>query len=134
MTPPLPPHRPSVPVNPQPLHVLQFRYPAAVKERIAAIDTLPGGGLPPPSGDPAHVFDTVDGLRLIISRELHPNGKTVVHISASFNGPEIAARPVAELLPWIVTTWQRLADSTATPVLIKVSEGGVPHFIVEQVS
>lgn len=123
-----------MPVNPQALHVLQFRYPAAVKERIAAIDTMPGGHLPAPSGNPAHVFDTVDGLRLIVSRELHPNAKTVVHISASFNTPEIAARPAAELMAWIVATWQRIAQSTAVPVLVKVSDGGVPHFVVEQVN
>ena len=122
-----------MPINPQPLHVLQYRYPAAVKELISAVDIL-HGHLPPPSKDPTHVFDTDDGLRLILSRELHPNGKTVVHISASFNGPETAGQPIEALMTWIVQTWQRIAKSTAVPALVKITDGGIPHFVVEQVS
>ena len=126
-------HRPTVPVNPQPLHVLQFRYPAAVQPCYDALE-VQAARAPSPSKNPIHVFDTHDGLRLIVSRERHPTGDVVVHISASFNSPEIAARPAAGLLTWIIDTWQHIANSTAIPQLVKVSDGGVPHFVVKQVN
>lgn len=123
--------RPRVPWTPAPIDVLRVRYPAAVaglfdQREVAA------GRQATPSGDPAHVFDTQSGLRLIISRDRLGDGRIGVHVSASWcrdvSPGATAASLVAEIRAW----WEALSGSTRTLEFLGVSEGGIPHFFVEQ--
>lgn len=80
-----------VPPNPEPLKQLQARYPAAVAKVYRHRE--PETFAQPPSGRPQHVFDTEDGMRLIVSREEDDDGHVGLHLSAS-----VLAGPLWELL------------------------------------
>jgi hypothetical protein len=122
---------PRVPFNPQPIDVLQQRYAAAVKTTIDALAVYEHQ-IPAPSGDPAHVFDTQLGLRLIISRERLLDGRVGVHLSASWE-PGVADNTKLEsLLAEIYATFKAISRTTRDPELIAVTSGGIPHFFVEQ--
>jgi hypothetical protein len=122
---------PRVPFNPQPIEVLQARYAAAVKDTIDALAVY-GHQVPAPSGDPAHVFDTPLGLRLIISRERLLDGRIGVHLSASWEHGVPDNAKLESLLADIYASFKAISRTTQTPELIAVTTGGIPHFFVEQ--
>ena len=85
------------------------------------------------------MFDWTDGLRLIVSRDRVPDGRTGICISGSFqrhsqiteklNQPDVD--PVEELCVMMIRRWQVLAESERTPELLALSVGkGVPHLVV----
>jgi hypothetical protein len=127
---------PSVPLRAEPLDVLQARYPAAVADLID-VAAVVRGARTAPSKDPAHVFDTIEGLRLIVSREQMPDGRVGLHLSASFHADTFLADERArealsagQIVPLIVRAWQAIAQSQAAPTFIGLSGGGVLHFYV----
>jgi hypothetical protein len=132
--------RPRVPFTPEPLAALRKRYPAAIAELVDQGEVLRGRE-PSPSGDRAHVFDALDGLRLIVSRERTPDGRTCVHVSGSV-GPEpiadaLHAEMVASGNPALAFVglcrrrWRELAESTRWPELLGITaQKGIPHFAV----
>jgi hypothetical protein len=127
---------PRVPMNRQPLAELKARYPAAVAEVIDVRAIIDGLRLPP-SAEPKHVFDTEDGLRLIISMERMPDGKVGTHISASLHDDHVQRLrerrlSLRETEAWVIATWQALSGSTLRPQLHGVTGGGVPHFFLER--
>jgi hypothetical protein len=126
--------RPRVPLHIEGLTVLRARYAAAVAEVIAQADIVTGR-VDSPSGDPRHVFDTPDGWRLIVSRERTTDGRIGVHLSGSIHGGEATAHRAGSLdgmLDAIVRTWRFIANSQRTPVFLGMSDGGIPHFFIEQ--
>lgn len=60
--------KPRLPFNPQPLHVLRDKLPAALEGFYDPFDVM-AGAVESPSGNPKHVFDFESGLRLIISTD-----------------------------------------------------------------
>lgn len=127
---------PRVPLHVEPLDTLRARYPAAVAELLNSED-IQNSEIPAPSSLPHHVFDTPDGWRLIVSRELLPNSLIVVHLSASIHDETLLAQLEGEKterpLEEICRLWRYLARSDRTPDLVYVSPKGVPHFFVEQI-
>lgn len=124
---------PRVPWTPQPLAQLSARYLAAIAPFVDHRDAR-RADFEPPSGDPRHVFDCEDGLRLIVSRERCLDGREGVHISASFylEAPPYV-RTAEDQIAWITDRWQTLSRSTRSPELLMISEGNIPHFFVERV-
>jgi hypothetical protein len=120
-----------VPWTPEPVPVLHRRYPAAVAELIDHLDVAQGRR-PAPSGDPAHVFDTRRGLRLIISRDRLPDGRVGVHVSASWYRTLTANAKLESLHAEISASWRAISGSTRPLEFIGISGGAVPHFFVEQ--
>lgn len=91
-----------------------------------------------PGAQPSQVFDTRQGFRIIISRELVLGGglsggrsATVLHVSASTHGKpaeDLEAQPFMErlevLVPTLIGCQLRLLHWT-------ISEGGVVHFFFD---
>jgi hypothetical protein len=72
-----------IPFLPEPLASLRSRYPAALAEPCDTESSRLGTSFRP--GETRRcVFDCEDGLRLIISRDLH-DGLELLHVSASIN-------------------------------------------------
>lgn len=125
--------RPRVALHIEGLTALRARYPAAVAEIVNQADVV-SGKVQSPSGDPVHVFDTPDGWRLIVSRERTPDGTVGVHLSASAHRQALWTGALDGQLDAIVRSWRFIANTDRTPVLLGISEGGIPHFFVEQES
>lgn len=122
---------PRVPLNPQPLAALQARYLAAVADVIPQRDVVDGRH-PVPSGQPEHVFDTENGLRLIVSTEQLYDGRVGVHLSASRHSEAaFVSYSTPQFLDAVRRQWQQLAQSSRYPVLIDWN-CGIPHFFIER--
>jgi hypothetical protein len=102
------PLTPRVPFAPEPLARLRGRYSAALNPLVDHRDVGRGDWGPPPSGDAPHVFDTEDGMRLIVSRERFLDGREGVHISVSFyTTPPVPFRTVEDVFARIAETLAR---------------------------
>lgn len=131
---------PRVPLHVESLEALQGRYAAAIKDLINHTDATSEGFMIP-SSQRHHVFDTESGWRLIISRERLFDGTVGIHFSASIHDPNkmkqlqltwYTKSSPYDALDEVVRTWREISKTCRTPTLIAVSEGGIPHFFVEQ--
>lgn len=70
-----------LPFEPEPMKSLKARYPAAL-ERVYDYtqEVLPN---PTPSSRRCHVFDTEEGLRIIVSRDREAEHDVYLHVSIS---------------------------------------------------
>lgn len=68
--------------KPEPVADLRARYSLALKDSYNQVDVSRGLRVRP-GNRPEHVFDFIDQIRLIISKEVEPNGRLVIHISGS---------------------------------------------------
>lgn len=123
---------------PEPLGVLQACYPAAVR----AVCDAAGAALAPhrrPARKRQHVFDSEDGLRLIISRERMPDGHVGIHMSASISGFGTAVRQLenarrrgedvgARFCAMAEHRWDDLARRPIRAEMLGWSTGHVPHW------
>lgn len=72
-----------------------------------------------------------------MSRERTPDGRVGIHLSGSIHGGEATAHRAGSLdgmLDAIVRSWRFIANSERTPMLLGMSEGGIPHFFLEDES
>lgn len=127
---------PRVPWSPSSIEAMTARYPDALIELVDGVEVMTGRR-EAPSGDPKHVFDFENGLRLIVSRDRIPGGAIGVHLSASWREGFIGKpASIEDVHTLIVDAWRSihggLHPATANPGLLGVSEGGVPHFWLEQ--
>lgn len=120
---------PRVDVNVQPWESLQARYADAIRD-VYDQSAIVEGRVEPPSGRAQHVFDTPDGVRLIVSRERVSNGMTVIHISASrFKGTWAPVVPI--LCAEVATAFAKVAKVRSAEMrFLGMSEGGIPHFYI----
>jgi len=128
---------PRVPLQVQPLEVLRARYRRAITEVVDQL-ACAEGERDPPSGQPAHVFDTAEGWRLIISKERRPDGRVGLHLSASIHDRQFWLRlkdsgePV-NALDLALSQWRAISgERERTPTFLGWSEGGVPHWFLDQ--
>jgi hypothetical protein len=122
---------PTIPFAPEPIEALKARYPAAVKDLVDSVAVFEQRQ-PPPSREPANVFDTQLGLRLIVSRDRLPDGRIGIHVSASWERDLPAQATVESLMAEIAATWRAISGSTRDLELLAVTPAGIPHFFVEQ--
>lgn len=128
---------PTVPVNPEPVSAMRGRYPAAVAE-VTDMAAVMRGEQRRPGEKPVHVFDWVDGMRLIISRDLTPDGRIGIHLSASACEGSLLHTQIAErkmdpdqFTDLVLTYWSELSgEKNYAAELIGFSAGGVPHVII----
>jgi hypothetical protein len=89
-----------LPFQPESVEVLRARYPEAVAE-IVDLEGVRLGSVATPGQSRRHVFDTREGVRLIVSRErTEPTGVVVVHLSGSL----LDGSPVEETLTAVART------------------------------
>ena len=118
----------ATPFNPQPLQLLKERYPKAVAVAYN-VDKCIAEQIIPPSKRPEHIFDTEEGIRIIISRD-NKNGSEYIHFSGSFDDSYQG--------PMNMNCMQRMVDlfgaisGMREPCrLIGFSKDRVPHWLVE---
>jgi hypothetical protein len=76
---------PDVPFHPEPLDRLRARYPEALRE-VIDLELFALGRSPGPGTVRAQVFDSADGIRLIVARmDLGGEVGVILHVSASLN-------------------------------------------------
>ncbi len=130
-----------LPFDPQPLNVLQQRWPLALERRFDAESVCLGSRMRPDEL-PSQVFDFQDGLRLIVSVEEH-RGQARLHVSASIT-------PQYPLTDWlfqlaetktaahVMEQFRRTAEASFSLIsridceeleLVQVTEQGVPHWV-----
>jgi hypothetical protein len=123
-----------LPYEPEPLEALRARYAAALEPLYDQL-SVASERQPVPSGLRPHVLDGEDGLRLMVSREQTPDGRIVIHLSASIHPASalywnVRAGIVSpqDFLDSVVARWRVLSDSTARARLIGISQKGCPHW------
>jgi len=123
-----------LPFEPELEFTLRSRYDDALKDVYDArglIEPLK----PTPGTFRKHVFDFMDGLRIIISRELHDIGQ-VIHWSASLNyGGERFEDPT-EFIGFVIQHIHDLWDGQEDRVLegriiVSSTDKGIVHFVYE---
>ncbi len=129
-----------VPVQPEPLEVLQARYPLAL-EHIYDVGDIMRGAIRP--GEiAAQCFDFQDGIRLLISRERFHDGKVHLHLSASFAAECDLASTLRNLkakgasgealrqhfLDTAVHRFQQLSGHVGVLFFVGWSKDNVPHW------
>ena len=134
-----------IPYNPQTIEQCRERFHLAVAGIVEVEDCERGA--PTPGSKPEHVFDFNDGLRLIVSRDRYPDGKIMVHFSASAN-------PDSGLYRWLKRSgsgqkkhFGKLATAgfaaisgcgSAKPALVEFAgislSKGVPHWVVTELT
>lgn len=140
------PMKPPIPYRPESLESLRARYRAAL-ESVRDVRALALGDGPWPGRDPACVFDTEAGFRLIVSREdLGGRLGVKVHFSASLRpgsswydtlmdtARNRGARAATEaLLDAAVQLYRQVSGFTGPIELVGLSEAkGVPHWYHEE--
>lgn len=133
-----------VDIKPEPLEALRPRYPAAIATPydLRKIDDLLVAGRP--GTKQHHVFDFEEGIRLIVSREIMPDGRDSIHVSGSIHqGSEAGARMEAQCRAtgtpapaFDQVIWKAFCELSGVhpetkPIMFARSPGkGVPHFII----
>lgn len=130
----------SLPYEPEPLESLRARYPAAIAplyDIIRQAQLYAAGLATLPTLQRKHVFDCLNGLRLIIDRESFISF-TAIHISASAlpDGAieqQIKSGALSQeaFFEMVIKEWQQISGSTARPRLVRVSPIARPHFLLE---
>ncbi len=135
--------RTPVPNSPEPLDALRARYAAAL-EHVYDVRVILQGGIRP--GEvPANVFDALDGLRLIVSRERMLDRELLLHVSASFPAESrmadefrllAVATPKRKILDmWLADLPRRfteLSDDRRPLEFVGWSEKGIPHLMIRE--
>ena len=115
--------------NPESLELLKSRYPKSIEDTYIQLDVA-RGIRSRPGTHKEHVFDFIDRVRLIISKEQEPNGRLVIHISGSvrnenFNDPEILND---NLVHHIIEHWNLLSGDSNELEVKGITQGQVIHF------
>ena len=131
---------PTLPLKPEPMCRLRARLPDALRSVFVAGHT----GSSRPGTRRTQVFDTMDGHRLIVSRDYEARSKqTYLHISVSAVNPSQAVKakklevsPTSDM--WICHCLLRVRDLFEAHwplrcVYVQVSPAGVVHFLCEDV-
>jgi hypothetical protein len=140
---------PPIPFTPEPLASLRARYATALRT-VFNSGMIIAGRQKRPGEMHANVFDTTGGIRLIISRELHPGlppeTRRGIHISASIQVggvdsdhlARIAERKgedaaYAELETLALSTFRFISEDTRPILPIGTSEEtGIPHWFISE--
>lgn len=127
-----------VPTTPEPMAALRARYAAALT-RLYDHDAVTEGEQPRPGNQPAHVFDALNGVRLIISREQTPDGRRGIHVSASlavgcdlYKMVRSGTLTPGGFVQIAEGTFAQISGSLTKLTLLGLSDvKGIPHFFIE---
>lgn len=115
-----------IPFEPQPLKQLQERYAEAIDIVWVADKNM----VDRPGLHRENVFDTEDGIRLIISKDLSPNGKEYIHFSGSVKESIYVDDISVEWKDVFTQKFDEITKHKNNYQLITVTQGGIPHWIV----
>lgn len=119
--------------NPELLSKLQERYLEAIKDTYIQLDVARGIRSRPGSHK-EHVFDFVDRVRLIISKEQEPDGRLVIHISGSISDAvprQEAFHPIKltdTYIHHIIEHYALVSGNTKELIVVGITEGNIIHF------
>ena len=112
-----------LPFRAEPLEQLRARYADSL-DPIIDVESVNLGLTQTPGCHRRHVFDFECGYRLIVSRDRHPDGEVITHLSAVVD----PANPLSLMLA--AKHWRQLCDEEKGLQLIGVSVGDVAHFVL----
>ena len=118
---------PTIEVNPQSWEMLKARYQAALTPAYD-VSLVLEGKLVAPSTLQKHVFDTEDGMRLVISTDITA-GKHLLHFSASV-WDESKVSNLRRTQKWVLKNLHRLSGTKyvlSDMTEVAVSLAGVIH-------
>lgn len=124
---------------PQSMDKLRLRYGLAV-DHVHSTRSILADPDSAPSGDPTHIFDTLDGFRIAVSRESDDRGRVVVHVSASLDDicpliDEVTEGRLgpAEFLVRSEEHFRAISRDRRPMRLVCFSAGkGVPHWAIDE--
>jgi len=119
-----------IPFEAETIDRLRARYRAAIAQLLDPLTMTVA-----PGQKREHVFDSKDGIRLIISREQFDDGPAI-HISASVQDKSPLASSLEggmihpkRFLKKCVERWQQISGDRREPRLILITPGkGIPHW------
>ncbi len=107
-----------LPQEPAPVKALRDRFPAALKGVYVP------GIAPRPGTIPGQVFDLENGIRLIISMDVHPQyQEPVLHISASSFVSGLGLEDILDAIEQVTDI------SVGRNDIAELTETGIPHFV-----
>jgi hypothetical protein len=125
-----------MPFQPEPLDVQAARYPLAVDRTFDVVALLARQALRP--GECRRcVFDSFDGVRLIVSREILPDLSEMLHLSASLDAAsDLYSRslasdpgfPFAAFLDLAHDRFRAISGDTGHLIYMGRSDRGIPHW------
>lgn len=131
-----------IPYTPEKIYDLKARYQAAIGPLFIQEEVIAGAQRPGVLRQ--HVFDTEQGLRLIISREQTKDGREVIHFSGSVFGGRARVKineymkrsrnhipGGKELMDRFVRHAFGLISGGKSGVCIGWSDMGVPHYEID---
>jgi hypothetical protein len=130
--------------NPEPMEALRARYAGALEHEFS-VGFILSGTERRPGECPANVFDFLDGLRLIVSREVMPDGTRYLHVSASFRkesriADEMRLLSLTKTPQELLEMWRRnvprrfaeLSGDERELTFVGWSQSHVPHWRIEE--
>lgn len=128
---------PRVTIHPEPIAALRSRYCEAVAQ-VFDVESISLGLAVRPGELQANTFDTEDGIRLIISRDRHPEGEVVLHMSASIREGSAAYKKIlacktavrrrAKLCELALRAFGKISGQSGVGVLSSWSPEMIPHW------
>jgi len=118
--------------EPEPDFALKSRYKDAL-EPVYDQKKIADGDVATPGSYRKHVFDFLDGCRLIVSREKAPCGKVILHASASFRKEFTGRdRDVQELVVDVLQKLNDLRGKQMMGVAPMMIDNGVIHIMYDE--
>lgn len=120
---------PMIPYIPETVDQARARFSAAIEPLFDLEDPQ----CPSAGASRTHVFDFEDGLRLVISRDFHPDTGVQIHLSASVNTAVVKSVGI-EFLFKAECRFREIADWPDAPLsLLGLSpEKRIPHWIIPE--
>ena len=114
--------------KPHLLEELKARFPAAIEDTYIQLDVARGIRSRPGSHR-EHIFDFNDRVRLIISKEMEPNGRLVIHCSGSISGIDGIPEELNDTkIHHIIEHWALVSGRNGEVEVKGITGGNVFHF------
>lgn len=118
-----------IPFKPEKVEDLKERYPESIKELYIQLDVARGLRVRPGT-QKENVFDFLDGVRLIISKEQEPSLRLVIHISGSVRDNEDNAIKLEDHhIHHIVEHFNLISSNIGALELLGISNEKIVHLI-----
>lgn len=125
-----------LPFEPESIESLRARYPDALRSVFNA-EAVAFGGAPRPGQIRAHVFDSPDGVRLIVDREKSPGHPVYLHLTGSAQeGTPLrddlrdGRASLADVLARILDRYRDISGDDRPLTFLGLSEDkGCPHWV-----
>jgi hypothetical protein len=121
-----------LPFEAEPLESLRERYPRAIAD-LVDVESVNLGLQYDPGSERKHVFDTEDGIRLIISREDQGEDGKVIHFSASLGRnfpPVLTDEGTGAVLTMLENRFREISGYQGEFGMGVTAPDGIPHWYI----